>query len=466
VKWRDAAALAVTSVRRRLGRSILTVLAVALATTLLTALVTIAGTARTKILAELSRGGPLAGIKVAAAEPDLSQLDNDDARPGPPRDLDDGALRRISALPAVRTVIPIVDAQMVVVPPEPPVRADVMAKLPPTTVARPGNGTTTSTAPNPIATTVRAPDAFTETVVGVDLTKSSELPITVLAGRLPDPHSLTEVAVTSGYLQRLGLTKDYAPAVLGTELTMGAPRASTGGRIRLRSRWFKATVVGVVAQEAAPGQFVVPLEQTKMARAWTASGGDAGGRVQIPTSPYDGLFVIVRGLDEVSPVRAQITDIGYATTAPENLIASVERYLRVVEIVLAAIGLIALVIASLGITNALLAAVRERRREIGVLKAIGARDRDVARVFLLEAGALGLIGGVLGTAGGWLAAFTVSRVVNGYLAHQGLSGVRLGFPATIFGASIVGAGLLATVAGTLPARRAASLPAREAMESA
>ena len=466
MKWRDAAALAVTSVRRRLGRSILTVLAVALATTLLTALVTIAGTARTKVLSELSRGGPLAGIKVAAAEPDLSQVDNDDAKPGAPRDLDDNARSRIAGLPEVRTVIPIVNAQMVVVPPEPPVRPDVMAKLPPTTVTRPRNGTTTTTGSSPIATTVRAPDAFTETVVGIDLTKTAQLPITVLAGRLPDPHSLTEVAVTTGYLQRLGLGKDYARAVVGTELTMGAPRAATGGRIRLRSRWFRATVVGVVAQEAAPGQFVVPLEQTRAARAWTASGGDAGGRLQIPTSPYDGLFVIVRGLDEVAPVRAQITDIGYATTAPENLIASVERYLRVVEIVLAAIGLIALVIASLGITNALLAAVRERRREIGVLKAIGARDRDVARVFLLEAGALGIIGGVLGTAGGWVAAFSVSRVVNGYLAHQGLSRVRLGFPATVLAGSIVGAGVLATLAGTFPARRAAALPAREAMESA
>jgi cell division protein FtsX len=466
MKWRDAAALAVTSVRRRLGRSVLTVLAVALATTLLTALVTIAGTARTKVLSELSRGGPLAGIKVAAAEPDLSQVDSDDARPGPPRDLDDGALRRIAGLPDVRSVIPIVNAEMVVVPPDPPVRADVMATLPPTTVARSRNGTTTSTAPTPIATSVRAPDAFTDTVVGVDLARSSQLPITVLAGRLPDPHSLTEVAVTTGYLQRLGLDKNYARAVLGTELTMGAPRAATGGRIRLRSRWFKATVVGVVAQEAAPGQFVVPLEQTRLARAWTAAGGDAGGRLQVPTSPYDGLFVIVRGLDQVGPVRAQITDIGYATTAPENLIASVERYLRVVEIVLAAIGLIALVIASLGITNALLAAVRERRREIGVLKAIGARDRDVGRVFVFEAGALGLIGGVLGTAGGWLAAFTVSRVVNGYLAHQGLSGVRLGFPAMVLAGSVVGAGVLATLAGALPARRAASLPAREAMESA
>jgi ABC-type antimicrobial peptide transport system permease subunit len=210
----------------------------------------------------------------------------------------------------------------------------------------------------------------------------------------------------------------------------------------------------------------VSLEQTRLARAWTASGGDGGGRLQIPTSPYDGLFVLVRGLDQVSPVRAQITDIGYATTAPENLIASVQRYLRVVEIVLAAIGLIALVIASLGIANALLAAVRERRREIGVLKAIGARDRDVGRVFLLEAGALGVIGGVLGTAGGWLAAFAVSRVVNSYLAAQGLAGVRLGFPAVILVGSVGGAFLLAIAAGTLPARRAAALPAREAMEAA
>src|SRR5439155_18858422 len=120
-------------------------------------------------------------------------------------------------------------------------------------------------------------------------------------------------------------------------------------------------------------------EQMKQARAWAAAGGDGGRRVQIPTSPYSGLFGIARGLDHVSRVRAQITDIGYATTAPENLIASVQRYLRVVEIVLAGIGLIALVIASLGIANALLAAVRERRREIGGRQAIGARDRAGGR---------------------------------------------------------------------------------------
>ncbi|MBA3956543.1 MAG: hypothetical protein H0X58_07755, partial [Acidimicrobiia bacterium] len=77
MSWRDALALAGKGVQRRPGRAVLTVLAVALAAALLTALLTIAGTAETKVLDELAKGGPLAGIKVAAAEPDPGQIDQD-----------------------------------------------------------------------------------------------------------------------------------------------------------------------------------------------------------------------------------------------------------------------------------------------------------------------------------------------------------------------------------------------------
>ena len=108
---------------------------------------------------------------------------------------------------------------------------------------------------------------------------------------------------------------------------------------------------------------------------------------------------MAHSLDDVGTARQQITAVGYATSAPENLIASVRRYLHVVEIVLTAVGVIALTVAALGIANAMLAAVRERRREIGVIKAIGGRDRDVRRMFLVEAGVLGFAGGVLGAVG-------------------------------------------------------------------
>jgi len=473
MRWRDAAALAATSIRRRFGRSVLTVLAVALAATLLTALVTIAGTARTKVLSELSKGGPLAGINVAAAAVDPSQVDNDNPRAGPPKDLGEDIRNRITALPDVKEVLAIVASPVNVVVPEPPANPDILARLPP---IPPTLATTSSEPPQPTRVTaprttvpgLKTPDPFPETMIGIDLARGLELPITILSGRLPVPHSLTEVAVTQGYLSRMGLTKKQAAAVVGTEVQLGAPRvfSDSGLPQRFRSRWLRLTIVGVVAQETAPGQFIVSLEQTRAARTWTAAGGDAGGRLEIPTSPYSGLFVIANGLDRVNKVRADITDLGYSTSAPENLVATVQRYLRVVEIVLGAIGAIALVIASLGIANALLAAIRERRREIGVLKAIGARDRDVQRVFLFEAGALGLVGGTVGTAGGFGTALGVSAIVNQYLAAQGLAGVKLGFPIGVLLSAVVGSTVLALVAGALPARRAARLPAREAMESA
>lgn len=436
--WRDAVDLAATSVRRRFGRAVLTVLAVALAAALLTALLTIAGTARTRVLDQLAKGGPLAGIKVAAAEPDPRQLDSDNPRPGDPKDLNQATLEQIRGLQGVSKVLPVVAARVAVMPPSE------------------GQG-----APR----RQRDRGFWFDTMVGVELDKAEQLPITVLEGRLPLPTSRTEVAVTQDYLERLGIEKPEAGVVVGTEVQVGAARAvRMGERTRFQGQWSRRLIVGVVAQEAANGELLVPLAEATAARDWSRqSTADLGRRFEVPTSDYTGLFVVAAGLNRVSEVRNRITEIGYSTSAPENLIASVERYLKVVEIVLSAIGLIALVIAALGIANAMLAAIRERRREIGVLKAIGARDRDVLRVFLLEAAVLGFVGGVLGTTVGWVIARTVGSIVNGYLTAQGLQGVQLPLPVELLAGAVVGSTLLALAAGAIPARKAARLPAREAV---
>jgi ABC-type antimicrobial peptide transport system permease subunit len=445
MSWRDVVALAARGVARRPGRAVLTVLAVALAAALFSALLTISRTAQVRVLDQLADGGPLAGIEVAAAEPDPTQVDQDDAEPGDPRDLDDAALAEIADLPDVATVIPLVSTRVAVAVPEPVVLDD---------------GTT--------VTTERRYDrdggprgVLFETLVGADVRHADDLPVSVLAGRLPQPGSYVEVAVTSTWLARFGLERADAARMVGLELEVGAPR-SFGDTIR--ARWMRLEIVGVVAQEATSGALLAPIEAVRPARAWSRAG-EADDRLDVASSPYRGAFVVARGLDRVATVRNGIHDIGYSTSAPENLIASVQRYLRVVEIVLAGIGLIALAIATLGITNALLAAVRERRREIGVLKAIGARDRDVLRLFLIEAGVLGAIGGLVGTLLGLGLASVVGVVVNGYLRSQGLEGVRPELPLGIAVVGVVGAGLLAVAAGGPPARRAARLPAREAVEA-
>jgi ABC-type antimicrobial peptide transport system permease subunit len=207
----------------------------------------------------------------------------------------------------------------------------------------------------------------------------------------------------------------------------------------------------------------VPLQQTRIAREWALAGAD-GANFRRPTSSYSGLVVVADTLANVHTVRQEIFTIGYANSAPEHLVASVQKYLHIVDIVLGGIGSIALAIAVLGVSNTLLAAVRERWREIGVLKALGAADGDVARWFLVEAGLLGVVGGLAGTAAGTGMTLAMAHVVDTYLREQGLQGIDFGgLPYPLLIAGPLATALLAVGAGLAPALRAARLPVREAL---
>src|SRR4051794_36254436 len=310
--WRDAVIVAGRGVRRRFGRALLTVLAVALAATLLTSLLIASGAARRRVLDQVSEGGPLAGIAVAAAAPDPGALDSDEPRQGERKEINDATLARIARLPGVKSVVPVVVNPVLVVPPEPVVRAGRRAPLPPEENRAPSGGAR----------------------IGAALARPRALPIPVLTGRMPSAGSLTEVAVTLGYVRRFGLTCNQADAVVGTEVVLGAPRAfTTVYSGPTRGRWTRAEVVGVVAQQAASGQIVAPIEQARIGRDWSRHG-DEPAQFGVDPSPYSALFVVAAGLGRVTEVREAINRIGYSTSAPETLIESVQRYLHVVEIVL------------------------------------------------------------------------------------------------------------------------------------
>ena len=425
MRWSDTLKLVSRSIRRRAGRASLTGLGVALGSGLLVALVTISGTADTNVIARLSHGGPVAAIKVAAAMPQPDQLDSDSFQQTGIHFLDDQSVSEIKRSRYVVSVVPVMTSEVLSLPP---------------------NG-----------------DRAFGLMVGTDMTQLDNLPITILAGRMPSPNSLTEVAISSGYLDHLHLAPTKAPLAIGMEVELATPRREPTGQVQFRGRWTRETIVGVVAQQVADGDFIVPTKQTELAREW-ALGGAPDPDFPLLASQYTGLIVVASSLDRVHDVRVEIDDLGYATSAPEHLIATVQRYLHVVDIVLGGIGIVALVIASLSIAGTLLTAVQERRREIGVLKAIGARDRDVLRWFLLEALAIGVAGGVLGSLTGLGIAEVLGLAVNDYLIQQGLGGVDLSaISGTVVAGGVLGSGVLALVAAAVPALIAARLPAREAV---
>ena len=443
MSWRDATVLAWRNIRRRFGRVVLTMAAVALAAALLSALLIAVGAARSRVLSAVSKGGPLTGIEVFPNTAGSGQLDSDVAQLGTPRPLNAAVVAQLRNIANVDSVVPLTSTPVVVIPPQ-------RTQHP----------------------TGQPPRPFRDSLSGADVRNASKLPLSLIAGRLPANGSLHEVAVTEAYLRLVGVADRAARSVVGTEVEVGAPRLFVDGdQVSVNVRWTRDLVVGVVAAQGISGHVVGSLAQVAANRRWSAASDIPAdpdlarfARDLTGTSRYDLVFVVSRGLDSVGSIRAAITHLGFSSSAPESLITSVNRYTRVVEIVLSAIGLIALGIAALGITNAMMAAVRERRNDIGVLKAIGARDRDVRRIFLVEAAVLGAVGGILGTALGYLIARIVGLTVNRYLTSQGLAGVHVGLPIVVIAIGVGGSTLLALAAGTAPAQRAARIPARQAMD--
>ena len=117
MSWRDAYVVALRSVRRRLGRAVLTMAAVVLAAALLSALLIAVGSARSRVLTAVSKGGPLTGVEVFPNAAGEGQLDTDSAKLGQDRPIDDATVRRVRALPDVDSVVPVTSTPVVVIPP-------------------------------------------------------------------------------------------------------------------------------------------------------------------------------------------------------------------------------------------------------------------------------------------------------------------------------------------------------------
>src|SRR6202453_3502834 len=117
--------------------------------------------------------------------------------------------------------------------------------------------------------------------------------------------------------------------------------------------------------------------------------------------------------------------MGFAVFSLLDATSSLRLVFAVFDLLLGIFGSLALVVASLGVINTLVMAILERRREIGILKALGASDRDVSRLFFIEAGAMGVLGGILGVVMG----FTISRAINFgtnvYLARRDLPAISV-----------------------------------------
>ncbi|MDO8642789.1 MAG: ABC transporter permease [Candidatus Woesearchaeota archaeon] len=145
----------------------------------------------------------------------------------------------------------------------------------------------------------------------------------------------------------------------------------------------------------------------------------------------------------------------------EDLIKSVNTILGVVQVVFIGIALISLLVGGIGIMNTMYTAVLERKREIGIMKAIGARNGDVLTIFLFESGLLGMVGGAVGIGMGIGLSMLVEIGARGFVG----SILKASFPWYLIVGALAFSFLTGVIAGIFPARQASKMPPVEAMRS-
>ncbi len=272
------------------------------------------------------------------------------------------------------------------------------------------------------------------------------------------PSSLIGQELTLRYAERQAI-----PAA-ATDTSANGPEA-TGG-FSVVPRELKLKIVGVVETEPAAGyggygnaRLLMPLDTASTLRAAQVNDlrdivrGSASTKITYPS-----LSVRAKSPSLVEALEASIKNLGFNAFSLLDASKSLRTFFSVFDLLLGIFGSLALAVATLGIVNTLVMAILERRREIGVLKALGAADSDVQQLFFVEAGVMGLLGGILGVGFGWLLGRAITFGTNVYLKRQNLNPIELSsVPWWLVISALVFAVVVSLLAGLYPASRAAKL---------
>jgi putative ABC transport system permease protein len=406
-----------------------------------------------------------------------------------PPNLDDAALARISAVPGVRLAYPF-DAFSVTV-------QSTDSQLSTRTQALPSEAVRTRLFSDLVGGQPFANDSAPEVLVSRDLLKRLGLPPgdssvgqrLILSVRLAvlDSALVNVLRDEDGAVQRRLraidfdslLVPSYLKSTVKRELSAALGRFLDGFMNDRRKVEDTLTICGILpSREHARFRVESMIIPVGTARKLTSGGLSedpedmftalATGRLfnegEQDSKTYPRATVDLAQDAPYDAVKDSVEALGFRTFSYLEQFKEIQRFFLYFDLALAMIGLIALTTASLGIANTLVMATIERKRDIGVLKSLGAHEGDIKRLFFFEAGAIGLLGSIVGIVFGWAIARAASGLARYFMTREGMEPVELfAIPLWLIGAALAVGLAVSVLAGYYPASRAARVDAADAL---
>lgn len=203
------------------------------------------------------------------------------------------------------------------------------------------------------------------------------------------------------------------PDIYGQTLVVELERVERDGKVSKRT--IRMRVGGVLEEIGGSDDTTIfmAMDDMEEIQAWAY-----GVRADRKRDGYNQARVIVEDPARVVPIEYELADQGYFAYSARSILQSINVLFLIIQAVLGGIGAIALLVAAIGIANTMIMSILERTREIGLMKAVGATNRDVMSVFVTEAGVIGLLGGIAGVLFGFGASKVIDIVAMSYINAQ------------------------------------------------
>jgi putative ABC transport system permease protein len=214
------------------------------------------------------------------------------------------------------------------------------------------------------------------------------------------------------------------PALYGQQIQLVVSKWDAQG-VETRKN-LSLRVTGVLKETRGESDWTIymPLDQIKSINEWAMNR-----RINYNKDGYSQVIVKVSEVDQVLDISQQITDMGFQAYTPQSFVQGINNFYKILQVIFGGVGAIALLVAAIGIANTMAMSILERTREIGLMKAVGATNRDVLAIFLGEAAGIGFLGGFGGVVIGWLAGQGLNVIAIVYLASQ--AGQQGGAPPSV-----------------------------------
>jgi len=467
VKLPDLTELALRNLRESVLRNSLTTIGISVGVASLVAMLSLGIGLQQLASRRLMKSG-LFDTVVVTSRRDLRNFGREEERngpaPGESRILDEPTRREIERLPNVLEAYP--DIRFITeLRYEDKPHLTMVSALPPSAQsndafeAMQGQFFSSDTAPEAILQKTFAEELLGKTPKpGVDETKVAELAAPLLGKEL-----------TMRYAERE--TAPAAPLKTASDTSkVPADQTLAGAAYSVVSREQKLKIVGVadLDPESMRGptraRVFLPLKLAESLHVMQPTDLREISRAATDEPVYSSISVRVKNPSQIQTVEDAVKKMGFNTFSILDASKSIQQFFKVLDVFLGIFGSLALAVAFIGIVNTLVMAILERRREIGIMKAIGASDGDVKRLFFAEAGAMGILGGIVGVALGWAIGQVINLGTNIYLRSQSFPPEHFwSVPLWLVAFAVVFSFFVSLAAGLYPAGRAARLDPVQAL---